>query len=203
MPIYFLEAVSVASAERRPLHFRLLGVVEENIMEHNVIKSSAVSKMTAVNFSEMKISQNPAETLVAFSIGAGIGVTVFDPFSGIGGILNFMLPDSTRANGICPEKVPLMFADTGVPLFINALIAQGGRSDNMKVVIAGGAHIIDQSGAFNIGQKNFEALKNCLADYNLKIQHEDIGGTTSRTLSLEIGSGCSCIKIFGQGEVKV
>ena len=203
MPIYFLEAVSAARAERRPLHIRLLGVFEENIMEHNVMKSSAVSKMTAVNFSEMKISQNPAETLVAFSIGAGIGVTVFDPISGIGGILNFMLPDSTRANCVNPEKVPLMFADTGVPLFINAIIAQGVRPESMKVVIAGGAHIMDQGGAFDIGQKNIEALKICLAGYDLQIHHEDVGGITSRTLSLEIGSGCSCIKIFGQGEVKV
>ena len=29
--------------------------------------ANAVSSMTAVNFSEMKISRNPAETLVAFS----------------------------------------------------------------------------------------------------------------------------------------
>ena len=32
--------------------------------------------MTAVNFSEMKISSNPVETLVAFSIGSGIGFAV-------------------------------------------------------------------------------------------------------------------------------
>ena len=31
-----------------------------------------ISIMTAVNFCELKISQNPAETLVAFSIGSGI-----------------------------------------------------------------------------------------------------------------------------------
>jgi chemotaxis protein CheD len=172
-------------------------------MEQQAMKSNAVSKMTAVNFSEMKISSNPAETLVAFSIGAGIGITVFDPFSGIGGILNFILPDSTGANGIDSEKVPLMFADTGVPFFINAFFEHGARPNSMKIVIAGGAHILDQAGAFNIGQKNFEALKTCLAIYDLKTQHEDVGGTSSRTLSLEIGSGCSCIKIFGQGEVKV
>ena len=34
--------------------------------------------MTAVNCSEMNISKNPVETLVAFSIGAGIGIRVFD-----------------------------------------------------------------------------------------------------------------------------
>jgi len=179
------------------------GCLEDDTMGQEAMKSNAVSKMTAVNFSEMKISRNPAETLVAFSIGAGIGITVFDPVSAVGGILNFILPDSTSVNGFDPEKIPLMFADTGVPFFINAIFEQGARPESMKVVIAGGAHIMDQTGAFNIGQKNFEALKICLAGYEIRTHHEDVGGTSSRTLSLEIGSGCSSIKVFGQGEVRV
>ena len=62
---------------------------------------------------------------------------------------------------------------------------------------------MDQTGMFNIGEKNYGALKNGLANYDVTIHHEDIGGTNSRKLSLEIGSGSSCIKIFGQAEVKV
>jgi chemotaxis protein CheD len=172
-------------------------------MQEKQMKTNAVAMMTAVNFSEMKISSNPAETLVAFSIGSGIGVTVFDPVSGVGGLLNFMLPDSTQAAGVDPLKVPLMFADTGVPFFAQALFEQGIQPDRMKLVIAGGAHIMDQTGIFNIGEKNYGALKNCLANYDLTIHHEDVGGTNSRTLSLEIGSGSSCIKVFGQTEVRV
>jgi len=172
-------------------------------MEQNQMKANAVSMMTAVNLSEMKISRNPAETLVAFSIGSGIGVTVFDPVSSVGGLFNFMLPDSTQASGVNSEKVPLMFADTGVPFFVQALFEQGIQLDRMKVVIAGGAQFMDQTGMFNIGEKNYGALKNGLASYDIKIHHEDIGGTDSRKLSLEIGSGSSCIKIFGQAEVKV
>ena len=61
--------------------------------------ANAVSSMTAVNCSEMKISSNPVETLVAFSIGSGIGMTIYDPVGGVGGVLNFILPDSTKANG--------------------------------------------------------------------------------------------------------
>ena len=83
--------------------------------------ASAVSSMTAVNFSEMKISSNPVETLVAFSIGAGIGMTAHDPVGGVGGILNFILPDSTKANGINGENNPFMFADTGIAAFLKAL----------------------------------------------------------------------------------
>ncbi len=172
-------------------------------MEQKQLKTNAVAMMTAVNFSEMKISRNPAETLVAFSIGSGMGVAVFDPGCGVGGILNFMLPDSTQATGVDPANVPLMFADTGVPFFVHALLAQGVRPDRVKLIAAGGAHVMDQTGMFDIGHKNYAALKNNLANYDLTIHHEDIGGTNSRTLSLEIGTGSSCIKTFGQPEVKV
>jgi chemotaxis protein CheD len=165
--------------------------------------SNAISLMTAVNRSEMKISNNPVETLVAFSIGSGMGVTVHDPVCGVGGILNFMLPDSCRANGVNPARVPFMFADTGIPAFLEALYARDARRDRLKVVVAGGAHILDQSDAFNIGQKNLEALKAVLDAHNLNIYHENTGGTNSKTLSLEIWSGCSSIKIFGEGEETV
>jgi chemotaxis protein CheD len=165
--------------------------------------ANAVSSMTAVNFSEMKISSNPVETLVAFSIGAGIGMTAHDPVGGVGGILNFILPDSTKANGINGEQNPLMFADTGIAAFLKALLEKGARVENLKVVIAGGAHIMDQTGVFNIGHKNLEALKNSLGDHDLEIYHEAVGGTNGRAISLEIGSGTSIIKTIGEGEEKV
>ena len=117
-------------------------------------RTDAVAMMTAVNASEMRISSNPVETLVAFSIGSGVGVTIFDPTCGVGGVMNFLLPDSSQANGVNPEKLPLMFADTGLPFFFKSLFEQGVQPDSMKVVIAGGAHIMDQVGIFNIGQQN-------------------------------------------------
>ena len=159
--------------------------------------------MTAVNFSEMKISNNPVETLVAFSIGAGIGMSVHDPVGGLGGILNFILPDSSKGNGNNPSKSPFMFADTGIAALLKSLFEQGAKVENLKVVIAGAAHIMDQSGVFNIGQKNLEALKTNLGDHDVKIYHEAVGGIKSRTISLEIGSGRSIIKTLGEGEEKV
>ena len=169
----------------------------------NQTQPNAVALMTAVNFSEMRISTNPRETLVAFSIGSGMGVTIYDPICAIGGILNFLLPDSTSANGVNPEKIPFMFADTGIPAFLDALYEQGVRPERVKAVIAGGAHIMDQSGVFNIGGKNCEAVRTRLEHHRIAIRYAAIGGTISRTLSLEIGSGCNCIKMFGQGDEKI
>jgi chemotaxis protein CheD len=165
--------------------------------------ANAVSLMTAVNGATMKISRNPAETLVAFSIGSGIGVAICDPLSSTGGVLNYLLPDSTQANGVDSANVPFMFADTGIPAFIAALNLQGVQPERSKIVVAGGAHIMNQIEMFNIGQKNIEAFKVNLARFDLKIYHENVGGTSNKTLALEISSGCSSIKIFGGEQERV
>jgi chemotaxis protein CheD len=178
-------------------------LIEDKIMQQNQWKANAVSLMTAVNFSEMKISSNPVETLVAFSIGSGIGLTVHDPVCCVGGVLHFMLPDSTIANSINLEKVPFMFADTGVPAFLKALVEQGVQPERLKIVVAGGAQVPGQNGIFNIGQKNYEVLIRILSNHDLRIHHENIGGTSSRTLSLSIESGRSSIRIFGQREEQI
>jgi chemotaxis protein CheD len=165
--------------------------------------SAAISLTTAVNYSEMKTSSNPAESLVAFSIGSGIGITIFDPVAVLGGILNLILPNSSRIKSAKSDKYQFMFADTGIPAFIETLSDLGAKPQNMKVVIAGGAQILDQTELFNIGHRNYKATQSILSAYNLVIQYEAIGGIHNRTLRLDIGSGCSFISLFGQKEIKI
>ena len=172
-------------------------------MQNALISASPLSVMTAVNFSESKISTNPFEMLVAFSIGSGIGVSMYDAVTGVGALLNFVLPDSST---ILPERAkrfPCMFADTGMRTVLDALNDIGVKTETMKVVIAGGAQILDQTSGFNIGLKNHHTITSILSRKNLIIHHEDIGGSSRRTLSLDISSGCSTIQTVGQGEENV
>jgi chemotaxis protein CheD len=171
--------------------------------DRNHQHSAAVALTTAVNFSEMKVSNNPAETLVAFSIGSGIGIAIYDPVVLVGGLLNFILPDSTTIQSVMNEKNPFMFADTGLPAFLTALQASGAKTDEMKVVIAGAAQVMDQSGVFNIGQNNYEAAKSILFGRKICIRHEDIGGVHPRTLKLKIDNGDIFINFPGQSETKI
>jgi chemotaxis protein CheD len=166
-------------------------------------KSMALALTTAVNFSEMKTSCNPVETLVAFSIGSGIGMTIYDPVSIVGGVLNFILPDSTPLGRAKREMYPFMFADTGIDAFVNALMDLGAEVGRMKVIIAGGAQVLDLTGAFNIGQQNFQAAKSIIAAKQIPVYYEDIGGTQPRTLRLDMGSGNSFIILPGRGECRI
>ena len=129
-------------------------------MDHHMhdmnLAHQPTSMMTAVNFCELKISQNPAESLVAFSIGSGIVVSIEDPAIKAGGMLSFVLPESQAMLPKKAERHPYMFADTGLPVLLEALMDAGAKTENIKKEIAGGAQIMDQKAEFNIG------LKNCL-----------------------------------------
>lgn len=163
----------------------------------------SVSVMTAVNFSELKISANTAETLVAFSIGSGIAVSMYAAANRVGGVLNFVLPDSSKIGSERVSRFPFMFADTGIALFLEALNDIDVKTETLKVVIAGAAQVLDQTTDFNIGFKNYRAITSILSRENIIIHYEDIGGSSKRTLGLDIANGCSIIQTAGQGEVKI
>jgi chemotaxis protein CheD len=79
----------------------------------------------------------------------------------------------------------------------------GAKTENIKVVIAGGAQIMDQKAEFNIGLKNCQAACAFFKNNDLSIHYQDTGGISRRTLSLDIGSGCNIIQTIGRGEVQV
>ena len=172
-------------------------------MLNATISNQATCIMTAVNFGEFKISQNPAETLVAFSIGSGIAVSIYEPVTNTGGLLNFVLPDSSMLSPSKARIQPYMFADTGLAAFFNALSDVGARSENYKVVLAGGAQIIDQTAEFNIGHKNHQAVTSLLKAENMTIQYADTGGFFLRTLRLDMRNGNTVIQAMGHTEVTV
>ena len=167
------------------------------------LSQQPISIMTAVNFCEFKISQNPAETLVAFSIGSGIVVSIYDPVTRTGGMLSFVLPESATMSPDKAERHPYMFADTGLSALLEAYLDMGAKTENIKIVIAGGAQIMDQKAEFNIGLKNYQAVSAFFTNKNLSIDHEDIGGISRRTLSLDIATGYNIIQTLGQREVQV
>jgi chemotaxis protein CheD len=48
-----------------------------------------------VGISDLKVSKNQGDVLITYALGSCIGVTVYDPKARVGGLLHFMLPDSS------------------------------------------------------------------------------------------------------------
>lgn len=149
-----------------------------------------------VGISDIKVSKSKDDVLVTYALGSCVGVSIFDPVTGVGGLIHCMLPLSK----IDPEKAktnPCMFVDTGIPkLFLDAY-KMGAQKERIKVKVAGGSQICDDNGRFKIGERNYATLRKLLWKNNVLIAAEDVGGSLSRTMYLDMSTGQTLLKING------
>jgi chemotaxis protein CheD len=152
-----------------------------------------------VGVSDMKASNDPKGTLITYSLGSCIGIAIYDPLVKAGGLLHFMLPESS----LVPVKAavkPFMFADSGIPLLFKSVYALGGEKRRMRVIMVGGGQVLDQKGFFNIGKRNEMAVRKIFHRNNVVIDYTDTGGNVNRTIRLDISTGETRLKVSGQGE---
>ena len=155
-----------------------------------------------VGVSDMKVSADMESVIVTYSLGSCVGISIYDQVSRVGGVLHFMLPDSTL-DPVKAQKNPFMFADTGIPSLFKAAYQLGAKKQRMKVVVVGGAQTLDQRGFFNIGKRNIMAVKQMFWKNRVMIDHEDVGGNVNRTIRLVVKTGQNLLKISGQGEREI
>jgi chemotaxis protein CheD len=165
-----------------------------------------------VGMADCKIAASEGEELATYALGSCIGLAVYDPAARVGGLLHYMLPDSSIDPASCGDN-PYKFADTGVPLLLNAIYARGGSKKRLVVLVAGAADMFDKPSGLNIerpsglniekphkleignpggleiGKRNYQALRKLLWKAGLLIHGEAVGGNQSRTIRLEIRTG--------------
>lgn len=155
-----------------------------------------------VGVADMKVSNNPGESIITYSLGSCIGLVIYDPAVKVGGMLHYMLPDSSIDKQKAVAR-PYMFADSGIPRLFKTAYQLGAAKQRMKVYVAGGAEILDQQGFFNIGKRNYMALKKMFFKNKVMISSQDVGGNVNRTVRIEIATGDIYVKTSGSGEVKI
>lgn len=149
-----------------------------------------------VNISDARVSQNPADVLVTYSLGSCIAVCLYDPDIRAGGMLHYQLPDSKMDPQRAAAK-PLMFADTGMKLVMDKLLTRGASKKRMQVKIAGGAAMDIGPKGFDIGKRNYLAIRKILWKNGMFIDAEDVGGSAARNMYLNIESGAVTVRSTG------
>jgi len=150
-----------------------------------------------IDISDMKLSNKREDVLVTYSLGSCVGLTLFDPVAGVGGMIHCMLPLSK----IDPEKAklkPYMFVDTGVAAMLGELYAMGATRQNIVAKVAGAGSPLGREETFRIGQRNYTILRKFLWKNNILIDKEDVGGSKARTLYLYMESGKTTVKSEGK-----
>ncbi len=151
-----------------------------------------------VGISDAKISSDPDGVLVTHALGSCIGVTVYDPGKRIGGLLHFQLPQSRGYEKTEPSN-PFKYADTGFDIMYEKVLSLGAHKSRIEIKLAGGAQReTPGKDSFNIGKRNFAAIRQLLWKKGLFIKNQEVGGTIPRTVYLDIGDGKFTIKSQGK-----
>jgi chemotaxis protein CheD len=159
-------------------------------------------RSVTVGISDCQFSRDPEEILVTYALGSCIAVAIYDPVARVGGLLHFMLPDSSIDSDGGRQR-PFMFADTGVPMLFRRSYELGADKRRLIVRLAGGAQMMDERGVFDIGRRNQMAARKILWQAGVMIESEAVGGNLSRTVRLEMAEGAVWLRGAGGTEERM
>jgi chemotaxis protein CheD len=149
-----------------------------------------------IGISDLYATADRTDMLVTYSLGSCIGLSLHDPVAGVGGLLHAMMPVST-ADPVKAASNPAMYTDTGVSALLQAVFDLGATRRNIVAKVAGAASQMDGAGLFRIGERNYMVLRKVLWKNEILIAAENIGGTASRTMYLEMASGRTLVRSNG------
>ncbi|MCB9496081.1 MAG: chemotaxis protein CheD [Fibrobacteria bacterium] len=141
-----------------------------------------------IGIAEMSVTDRPDDLLVTHALGSCVGITIFDPVAGVGGILHYMLPLSSL-DPAKAAKNPFMFGDSGIPEFFRRAYELGATKENLRVCMAGGANVIQDAQKFDIGSRNIVIARKLFWKNAVLIAGEHVGGSAPRTLYLDMATG--------------
>ena len=151
-----------------------------------------------VGVSDCKLSADRTDSVITCALGSCLGVSLFDTVTHTVGILHIMLPTS-QYRSLDQDLNPFMYANTGLPIFLQEILSRGARRGCIEAKLAGGACMLQGFQSLNIGSRNIEAVTSVLARENIPIRGSSLGGSVSRTMTLLLDDGRVTVRLLGQG----
>ncbi len=147
-----------------------------------------MKKVHTIGISDCFVTDDRGSVLATHALGSCIAVAIHDPQAQVAGLLHFMLPDS-RMDAAKATDQPYMFADTGIPQLFHHAYHLGAMKARLQVSVAGGAQVIQASDSFQIGKRNYMALRKIMWKAGVMVHHEDVGGSEPRTIRIDVDTG--------------
>lgn len=149
-----------------------------------------------IGIGDCQASNDRTASLVTYALGSCVGLAMFDPQTSVGGLLHILLPDAAMDRAKA-ERNPFLFADTGMPALLDRCRRLGAAPSRLRIWLAGGSAVMDDRGIFNIGKRNQLAIRKALWKAGLMAHAEDLGGSGSRTVRLELATGTFWVRAAG------
>lgn len=156
-----------------------------------------------IGMSELGVA-TPPNRIRTTGLGSCVGVVLYDERKKVGGMAHVMLPDSSLAKS--GEIAVGKYADTAIPELIRQMTEAGAELHQLKAKLAGGAQMftfLAGNDKMRIGPRNVEACRQALQKYKIAIIAEDTGGSSGRTIELDVETGVLQIRTVNQGVKEV
>lgn len=139
-----------------------------------------------VGIGELAVSGESGIVIKTLALGSCVAIAAFSKKTQVAGLLHVQLPESS-INQALALRLPGAFADTGISLLLAELAKLGCQPADLIVKLIGGAQVMDPNNTFNIGKRNYLAVKKVLWANRLFPSSEEVGGTISRSVSITVG----------------
>lgn len=126
---------------------------------------------------------------ITTTLGSCIAACVRDPFSGVGGLNHFLLPEGCDESeqGWNPGWAN-RYGVHAMETLLNEVIKRGGNRSRLEIKVFGGGHVLRDS-ASDVGARNVLFIRRYLETEGMRICASDLGGYCSRRLIYDVNSG--------------
>jgi len=120
-------------------------------------------------------STDQAGEVLVTVLGSCVACCMRDPVAKVGGMNHFLLPDGSNA-----AEAPNRYGAYSMEKLINDLLKKGAMKSRLEIKVFGGGNVIKSSAM--IGDKNVKFIREYLKQEGLRINQEDLGGTSPRRI---------------------
>jgi chemotaxis protein CheD len=146
-----------------------------------------------VPIGEFRVSRDPRVQLVTVT-GPCVALALSDPEARAAGLLHVVLPGRRRQRR--PGDLHAFYADTGVPLLVDAMVNDGARLDRLQATVVGGAAGSTVGNFLDLGRLNVEAVTARLQELGIPAVAKEVLGQMGRRISLDVSTGSVHVDAF-------
>lgn len=126
-------------------------------------------------------------TLTTSGLGSCLGIALYDPGVGVGGLVHPMLPTASDGADRAPER----FVDTGIDVVVEGMVEQGASASAVEAKMTGGAAIVDfkSNDKPSIGDRNVTVARRVFEERGIDLVGEEVGDAFGRTMRFDTSTG--------------
>ncbi|HEU4698070.1 MAG TPA: chemotaxis protein CheD [Gemmatimonadales bacterium] len=129
------------------------------------------------------------DVLTTVGLGSCVAIALHDPVARIAGLAHILLPSPALSREA--DKAG-KFPQTALPMLLARMVEEGAARRRITARLAGGASMfanLTPPGAIQMGERNVVACRQALADHEVPLVGEAVGGDFGRTVRLHVESG--------------